>query len=566
MGTPSPLRAQFQSLGRFLYTQNPFYLISCGFVMYGLQVAAASLSDQYSRASFLTSSLSLYTVLMAVTAVAVIRWGRIWEDARSILLIIMIGQAAYSIAVDELCLNDRHQAGQLLLAGAIGTYVITELVLWCCRIRFAFWYRSAYYALMSVFYAAPYLASHFRVGNSEVANWSPLLFSLAAAAAILLLIPAVRGGQQMAKENGTPWKWPLFPLSAFVILAVLAGFRSHAIWISFGSLLGNVSFEPLLLMPLLLAALTLAMEDALVRGKIERAQSLLYSSPMFLVCGVNSFSANTFKKQYYSFDSGLEVWGGSTMTVAFVLLILFVIYAGFHRVKGALQLMATFLFALAIIGHEPTALLGLGFEQWMIAIPACVIWLGLCQKQDATEWRWLGLILQVGTTIVLAGNARSQLPLAMAIAAVWSVLMLLFIGWSFDTVFAYKIRRAVAYLLIVGGIIATAYHFVAAPVDAIAPTFLAAAIISLGYAIAVRRSGWFSIATGFALGAFMTSTLFTPDTLILTSAASHHWQLKTGLLCFCVGVLITSSKTGTYQRVRDGLRSANMQRGFVRGF
>ncbi|QDT09997.1 hypothetical protein [Planctomycetes bacterium K23_9] len=561
-----PLRAQIRSLGKCLYTENPFYLISCGFVMYGLQVVAASVGDQYSRASFLTGSLALYTLLMGLTAIVVIRCAKVWQDARTILLIIVIGQVAYSIAVDELCLSDRAKATAFLLAGLVGTVLTTESVFLFCRIRFAFWYRASFYALLTVFYASPALASQFRASDSELANWTPLLFSVAAAGALLLLIPAVHRGKSLAADNGTPWSWPLFPLSAFAMLAVLAAFRSHAIWISFGSLRGPIQFEPLLLMPLLLAVVALLMEDAIAKGKHQRVRSIVSLSPLLLVCGINRFAEAGLAQQHYSFDAGLQRWGGSGMTVALLIGLFFYFYAWLRGVQVALSLLTLGFFALAVVGREPDVLSEIHFQSWWMSVVACGIWFLRCRKRNATEWSWIGLAALASAPFVLAGQQRGQVPIAIGLAIASSVLILMFIGWRFDTVFAYKIRCWVASLIAVGGIAAVLHHCFVTQSDAMSPALLAAMVWLAIYGVAVRRMNWFFLAAGLGVAAVVTSTLLTRQTMEFTRVAHQHWQLKTGLLFFFVGVLVTSSKTIAFRRLRHRARMAKRRRGFVRGF
>ena len=558
--------AECRSLGRFFYTQNPFYLISCGFVMYGLLVISQSLGDQYLRANFLTGSLAFYTLLMAVTAIAVIRWGKVWQDARSILLVTMIGQVAFSIAVDELCLTDRKQAGMFLLGGAVGSFLLTEAVLLLSRIRFAASYRCAYYAVVGVFYLAPYFASSFRASDSQWANWTPLFFSVATAAGLFCLAPAMHHSRETANDNGTPWNWPLFPLSAFAILGVLAGFRAHAIWISFGSLRGNVSFEPLLLMPLLLAVVALSMEHALAKKDHERARSILAFSPLLLVCGIKHLATGGLKYRYNSFDAGLERWGGSTMTVAIALVTIFFLYAWMRRIRGAMSGTTLMLFVMAVVAQEPSAFVELGFANWMFGAVASLLWFVRCQSDDSNEWTWIAWIIVTSATVFLAGQAHHQIPVAIAAVTAWGVLMLMFIGWQFDTVLAYKIRNAVAYTMVIAGGTAAAYHYCVEIMDLISPVLLTMAVLAAGYGLAVRRTGWGLIAIPMCAGAWMTANLLNVDTDALGSLAQHHWQLKTGILCFCVGVMITSTKTIAYQRVKIRARKTRMRSGFVRGF
>ncbi len=566
IGEPFCDLKKFSCFGQFLYTQNPFYLISCGFVMCGLHVVASRVGDQYSRANFLTTSLAMYVMLMALTAIAVIRFAKVWDDARSILLIVMIGQVAYSIAVDELCLNDPQQAAVFLLTGAAGTFLITELVLLCCRIRFAFGYRCAYYAMLGVFYAAPILASHFRSAHSEVANWSAILFSIAAGGSVLLLIPAVHRGGDMSKNNGTPWNWPLFPLSAFVVMLVLAGFRSHAIWMAFGSLRGEVTFQPLLLLPLILAVGTLALEDAISREKHTRVAMIIKGMPVLAVCGISGLDSSSILDPNDSFNAGLRAWGGSTMTIALGMIVLMYAYAVARRVDGAIVGLSTGLFAMAVFGNVPTVLGERGVEIWMLSVVACVIWLFRCLRRDASEWSWMGLTVMSCATIWMAQPDQTSLELAFGLPAVWAFLMLMFIGWRFDTVLAYQIRCWLA----IGGVVAAStsvtYHFAIRSIDSLGWILFAASALAALYAVAVRRTGWLSFASGLCIAALVITPSLPADPTSLTAIAHDDWQLMTGALCFLVGVAITSSKTNRYRRLRTRMRKRRERSSWVRGF
>ncbi len=168
--------SQIRSLGRFLYTQNPFYLISCGLIIYGLQVATSE-GNLHSRSALLAISMAGYTVLMSLVVVAVVRWGKVWQDARSIFLVVIISQLALSIGFDQLCVDRWQAAAQLLLVGYSLCLITTEFVLRCCGIRFPFWYRLTYYSLLLVFFSMPVAAGYSVANNHLVLRAGPHLFS-----------------------------------------------------------------------------------------------------------------------------------------------------------------------------------------------------------------------------------------------------------------------------------------------------------------------------------------------------------------------------------------------------
>ena len=527
--------SQARSLVSVLYTQNPFYLISCGFVLYGLLVSSQSIGNLMSRANFLATSLGSYTALMALTAILVIRLGKVWQDARTILLVVIIGQIAYSISVDEVCLADSSAAMMYLSAGFVGAFVITELVLQLSGIRFPFWYRVPYYGIVAVFFSFPILAGHFRTSGSEFANWSPLFFSMAVGAAMLLLIPAVRRGKSMCVDNGTPWTWPLFPLSAFVILLVLAGFRAHAIWMSFGSLIGTVGFEPLLLLPLAMAVFVLVIEGSLAAEKKEIAVGALWLSPVMLACGLGSFARTP-----QAFDVGLSLYGGSSMTVVLVMLALFYLYARSRGILGTEHAVVALMLSLAFFGRTPTALEGAGWQPWMIGAIASTLYFLFCQMRPGRESLWLGFTASCAATMVMAGIEYDQLRVAIALAASWCVLMFMYIGYVFDTLLATLLRRTAAVTLISGAIVLAGWNIVERPVEGAILILLATVVTSAVYLLLVRRWAWSYVA-------LVQAACFLAVAGKQGAIQSFQWALQLGIVFFMIAVGITIWKTGCIQ-------------------
>ena len=87
MTTPSSI--SFSSLIRLVYTHNPFYLIGTFLILFGLQQALGN-EPNLAASGLLISLLALYTLLLAVIAVVIIRYGQVWDDARTILLLIVL--------------------------------------------------------------------------------------------------------------------------------------------------------------------------------------------------------------------------------------------------------------------------------------------------------------------------------------------------------------------------------------------------------------------------------------------------------------------------------------------
>src|SRR6188768_2586462 len=87
------------ALLKFAYTQNPFYLVGTFLVLFGLQQCVGT-EPNLASSGLLVSLLALYTLLLAGMAVVIIRYGRVWEDARTMLLVIVLQFFMLSASLD----------------------------------------------------------------------------------------------------------------------------------------------------------------------------------------------------------------------------------------------------------------------------------------------------------------------------------------------------------------------------------------------------------------------------------------------------------------------------------
>ena len=85
-------------------------------------------------------------------------------------------------------------------------------------------------------------------------QWALFGFSPLAGLALLLLVPAARGGAAYVAKNGSPWRWPLYPWSLFVVIAGGVGVRCYSLCVSFHYVSGSQTiFGPYFLVPIGLA-------------------------------------------------------------------------------------------------------------------------------------------------------------------------------------------------------------------------------------------------------------------------------------------------------------------------
>jgi hypothetical protein len=274
-------------LVRFLYTQNPFYVISACLILYGLYVAFRSGEAAVEHPWWIALALCGYTAVMAVTALLVVKLGKVWEDARSIVLILLLQFAAISMSFDQLCSTDPHTAAGLLAFGFGFSLLITEGLLGGLRLRFPVLFRVPYYLLLGLLFVGPlWVAPRTAPGTVGLMAWRLYLFPVVAGLIVLTLLPAARRGAWYTAGNGTPWRWPWFPWTAFLFLTFAAGVRSYVLTYNFNMLGAGDVFGTYYLAPLLLAALIVALELAITAHRRWLQAVLLAVAPLLLLLSV----------------------------------------------------------------------------------------------------------------------------------------------------------------------------------------------------------------------------------------------------------------------------------------
>lgn len=277
--TKSWRRGVLHALPRLLYNHNPFYPISAALTLYGI-FRALGTNVTLGGGVLMMEMLCGYTALLAVVGFLIARFGRVWDDARTILLIVALLLVVLSAAFDRFLLVDPDQGAIWLVLGGAFAVIVTEGLLWSLRMRLAARYRIPYYLLMGLLFVYPYVLA--RISKDLLESpmpWAMLGFPLLAAGVFLTLWPAARHDDR-DRASGTPWKWPLYPWSLFTVLFVAVGLRSYSLGITFESGRGLASsFSSWFLVPLLLAAAVLLLELALT-AKNSGFQALALGIPL----------------------------------------------------------------------------------------------------------------------------------------------------------------------------------------------------------------------------------------------------------------------------------------------
>ncbi len=283
------------SLVRFLYNHNPFYLLSACLFVYGLKSIfrvgnSAMLFDAgtvgYMEPWGLMLSLAAITLLMSLTAIVIVRFGGVWEDARSIVMVVLLMFFAISVSFDELLAvkSDRDTGGTLLsvmllmAASLFFSIGVSETLIRGLLVRLGMTWRLPLYLFLVLFFGYPILLlPEMMPWSTTKIQWLIGFFPTVAGLITLTLIPAIRQGAGSVANNGTPWSWPMFPWSPFVMIACAVMFRSYSLTISFDAPgltthFWDSAFGVYLLVPFLLAVLVLLLEISIVE-KLPRLQN-----------------------------------------------------------------------------------------------------------------------------------------------------------------------------------------------------------------------------------------------------------------------------------------------------
>lgn len=296
----------------WLYNHNPFYAISAVLMLFAVQSAYRETQIGMIDCGIMMAVLAGYTSLLAFIGVFIVRRGKVWEDARSIFVLLLILFLAVSISADDLFVKMESPLGgaALLTCGYVFSAVVSELVLCGARVRLALAYRLPYHLLLALFYVAPWWCAptlHPRT-NGEL-EWTILAFPVAAGVLLLTLLPAVRRGPVGVSDNGTPWSWPWFPWTAFGVVIAAVALRTFAlsmtfgpsgpIWVTLSSGRQGIAYDtmwgPYFLIPPAFAVLVLFLEAGLVTRNETLIRRVLVATPLLLMLAFPWFTGAVFR-------------------------------------------------------------------------------------------------------------------------------------------------------------------------------------------------------------------------------------------------------------------------------
>ena len=394
------------SIFRSVYTHNPFYAVSAALVLYGISLAFGGADDSTGWA--LLGTLAGYACLMALAGVLVVRLGKIWQDARSILLVLVLLFLAISVAFDRFVIETPATGVPLLLVGLMFSVAVSESVLFGTGIRLRALYKWTYYAFLGLLYLYPLLLLAL-LRLSTVSEMGPLvwglyLFPLAAGAVSLLLVPAIRRGAAYAEENGTPWSWPWFPWILFGVLAGCAGVRSYWLTLSFYPVEGMLSpFGAYFLVPMVLALAVLLLEAGLAtkRGWLRDAGIALPALALVMI-----FPGQRGGHVHEQFVGMIARTATSPALLGALSVLAFYVYAWLRRQRLAEVGVVIALAVASVVGRETTGLRSLVSPRFLLLGALAIVEIVQLLRRR-TSWR---------AAVVVAGLVAA---LAAAFKGTW---------------------------------------------------------------------------------------------------------------------------------------------------
>jgi hypothetical protein len=437
-------------LVRALYTHNPFYVISADLIFIGLRMSFDPSAKDFDTWA-LISGLAGYTLLLATTACLLVRFGKVWDDMRSVLLLVVMMFLAISLTIDDVLIL-RPWLGLALAVGGLAFAVgVSEGLLRGMRLAMPALYRGPYYLILALFFLYPVaLRPLLASPDSPLSYWSLFGFATAAGLAFLTLVPAIRRGAGYVKGNGSPWRWPLYPWSLFFFLGLGVCARSYYLCISLHNVEGFRScFGPYFLVPFGLAVAWLMIEAAVASGKRGLGElALLVPVGLVALAMVGHRSDPVYEHFLAMFREGLGV---SPPAAALLLAMAFYAAAAWRSVDLARGFAMASLVALSVVGPATLGPSSLTWPSPWPLLPVALIqgWLAWRRGESGRALFASACLVAAASSLV---DSSWSVDRAGVAAFHLGIVGLLALGAMFDDELGRRLRGWGAGLLAIGSL------------------------------------------------------------------------------------------------------------------
>jgi hypothetical protein len=540
----SPAPGSGKSLLRLICTNNPFYVLSAGLFLVGLWVSFGAQSEEVQTWA-LMSGLSCYTLLLAVTACLLVRFGNVWDDVRTVLLLVVLMFLATSVTFDEVLVFDPVRGFACYLLGFIFTMAVSEGLLRGCRLSLPWLFRGPYYLILALFFLYP-LALRPLLGDprGEALAWGLFGFSPVAGLAFLTLLPAIGRGADYVRDNGSPWRWPLYPWVLFGLLGCAVPARAFLLCWSM-QLLDHTDFNHVLFGPFFITPFGLVVAVLLLQiGLVCRRQSVQWTAlavPFVLV--LLTVVGHREDPIYREF---LNVFGsrvGDPLSILLLVSAAFYGYAASRGARGAYEALTVTLLTLAFVGPDTLDDRVLVAPQLLPLLAASVLQLGpgLTHRNC---WRCLiGLGLLAMVALVSPDDADLRFGPVIAYHVI--LVGILMLGAVFNDRLGRFLRVVGVSLVTLTGLMALSEAFApSAGLPGAYVLLLAVVLVGYGRLVGLRSS-------------FLGASVLLMGWLGVVGWRTYCWlrQLVTGLdqmllslALFALAILVSLIKSGVFAR------------------
>lgn len=427
-----------RGLVRWVCTSNPFYVLSASLFLAGLWISFGG-QTQAEETWALMAGLAGYTLLLAATACLLVRFANVWDDVRTVLLLVALMFLATSVTFDTVLVRDRALGSVCYLAGLLWAVVVSEGVLRGIRLVLPAGFRIPYYLILALFFLYPLALSPLvDRPQTEALAWGLFGFSASAGLVFVTLLPAVRRGPEYVRGNGSPWPWPLYPWALFVFLGLAVPARAFLLcWSMQGSEEpSRLIFGPYFLVPFGLAVAVLLLELGLVSGRRRvLATALAVPAGLVVLASLGHRPDGIYRTFRELFAYRL---GGDPLFLTLLAATGFYAYAALRRVPVAITALTAAVVALAFTG--PDVLLR-GFRPMPrpeLILAAATLQLALGLWRDSTARCLVGTV-GLAFAVALAVPDESS-ALRGPIAFHLGLFAVLLVGAAFKDVLAQVLR------------------------------------------------------------------------------------------------------------------------------
>jgi hypothetical protein len=539
---PAPRR---RGLLRRVSTNNPFYVLSAGLFLVGLWISFGAQSREVDTWA-LMSGLAAYTLLLAVTACLLVRFGNVWDDVRTVLLLVVLMFLATSVTFDEVLVLSPGRGAACYLGGLLFAVAVSEGLLRGMRLALPAWFRLPYYLILALFFLYPLaLSPLLDRPHGEALLWGLFGFSAAAGLAFLALLPAVRRGPAYVRGNGSPWRWPLYPWALFGLLGLAVPARAFLLCWSLHLLDGRdgdrLIFGGYFLVPFGLAGAVLLLEAGLVSARRGLLAAALAAPAGLLALALVGHRDDPIYREFLAIFAARL--GGNPLWVTLLASAGFYAYAALRRVPAATEALTAALAALAFVGSDP---LTPGALVW--PRPAPLLAAATLQLALGVDRRHAGRCL-LGTAGLVAVVALALPDGAGAAAFHLALGGLLLIGAAFDDGLGRLLRAAGAALVLpacLAALLGAPEAPAGVPSWAVAAYPLVMAALLAGYGLLLGHR--FSLAVAGLVLACWLAVAGWWGYRFLRQVVSGLDYLALSLALFALAVLLSLAKSGALSR------------------